>query len=203
VGRLGWGERERGGRVRGKGGGGWERKGGEGEREGTKGGHNLRWWEGRGEWKRWHGMTWDAMRVGVGVRGMKTRFFFFFSFLKKKARSNEYEEKERKKGNERAKIWGFMENQGLRYEERKKVGGMWRGRKGGKVRSRKVEEGGRLGGGGFVLDLSNKSVLKVSTHIYNQELMMTMIMVTIMAITKKLKKTHEKFFTCLSIGKAT
>ncbi len=71
------------------------------------------------------------------------------------------------------------------------------------MRSRKVEEGGRLGGGGFVLDLSNKSVLKVSTHIYNQELMMTMIMVTIMAITKKLKKTHEKFFTCLSIGKAT
>ena len=64
------------------------------------------------------------MRVGVGVRGMKTRFFFLFSFLKKKARSNEYEEKERKKGNERAKIWGFMENQGLRYEERKKVGGM-------------------------------------------------------------------------------
>lgn len=60
----------------------------------------------------------------MGVRGMKTRFFFFFSFLKKKARSNEYEEKERKKGNERAKIWGFMENQGLRYEERKKVGGM-------------------------------------------------------------------------------
>jgi len=60
-----------------------------------------------------------------------------------------------------------MENQGLRY-----------GRcEGGEKEERR--ESGEVGSR-VVLDLSNKSVLKVSLYIYNEKLMM-MIMVTIMA----------------------
>ncbi len=44
---------------------------------------------------------------------------------------------------------------------------------------------GRWEGGGFVLDLSNKSVLKVSIYIYNQELMMTMMIMMTTTITKR------------------